>query len=133
LEDPLTELSATKQIPKLFYQEFTRPALSKAINDLKGKFLWAADEFASVFLPTLTPSDREWRGFRGALNSYYSRKGTAKMYASKPSAVLSTVDFNISGVLQPQPYCSIIDKLISIDDGLIDRFLQVFIFLRIIL
>jgi len=118
-------LSSTKNIPRQFFQEFTRPALSKSINEMNGKFLWASDEFASVFLPTLSPSDREWRGFRGTLNSYYSRKGSAKCYASKPVAANVTVDFNISGVLQPQPFCSIIEKLLGVDDGLVDRFLQV--------
>uniref|UniRef100_A0A915KR55 Uncharacterized protein n=1 Tax=Romanomermis culicivorax TaxID=13658 RepID=A0A915KR55_ROMCU len=114
-----------KKISKLIYHEFTKSGLLKALKDGGGKLLWAADEFGELLVHALNPNDKEWKGFRGILNNFYSGRGISKAFAGRDTCILDHVIFSIAGTTQPQPFCAIMEKLMNTNDGLIDRFMQI--------
>jgi len=48
----------------------------------------------------------------------------SKAYAQREAVQSDAVAFSICGSTQPQPFCLVLEKLISTNDGLIDRFVQ---------
>jgi len=99
--------------------------MTRAVKDAGNRLIWASDEFGSGLVHALNPKDKEWRGFRATLNSYYTGSSLSKAYSSRESVTSDNVSFSICGSTQPQPYAEILEKLLNTSDGLIDRFLSI--------
>uniref|UniRef100_A0A915KBK6 Uncharacterized protein n=1 Tax=Romanomermis culicivorax TaxID=13658 RepID=A0A915KBK6_ROMCU len=89
--NPLKEIEQSKRLPQLVFQDFTSSSLMRAIKDAGQCLIWASDEFGAGLTHALNPKDKEWRGFRAMLNSFYSGTGMTLQRSEWPFKLLSYI------------------------------------------
>lgn len=106
----------------IIFQECTPAGLISRLNENAGSALLASDESCPRLCEMIARQGDRTNPMRSSLNTFYSGYGTEKVFATKQNIEFNDVYFGIIGTTQPHPFIIFLKELISIDDGLADRF-----------
>lgn len=121
---PIRKLEAEWDVV-LLYQAFTSAGLMAQLSGNSGFGFVCSDEVCHEMLQYFGGSKDEAMEVRHNLNNLWSGGGYSKQFkgGAKKRVMFHSSYFCLGGTAQPQPFCMMLHRIISIRDGLEDRVL----------